>query len=443
MKITPIFCRIIMTVWIAFMLIGCQSKTWMNWDPDRSLIDYLTDKQKLTFNTQNFAPFSYLIKGKVEGPVVEIIQQACEEANLDCKFQLLDWATAQKQVKEDEADGLFVIGWNARRTQWLHYSDPLIETEYGFFSPKNANRNYKKLKDFEGRKVAVYGPSNTSVSLNRLNSQLNSRIKIALQPNTDAVFRQLVSDRSVNAAYSNRDTGRAHLARMGMKNVAYVKSHKKLLYYVGISKNVPLKIVNRFNLALRKLHRDGSVQEILGLYGLTAAASEACTASLRNTSASLDDSEIASMRSGISEKLYAHENFNNLSCDYLRRFESMDLGDITDNATGLVWQNPKYIEVRTWDQAMVHINRLNKVVYGDHSDWRLPTIEELESILRYGQYGNNPLISRITKHNALPFWSADKVQSTTNVWTVDFLNNVIAPVHPGEVLPLIAVRSAQ
>ena len=68
-------------------------------------------------------------------------------------------------------------------------------------------------------------------------------------------------------------------------------------------------------------------------------------------------------------------------------------GTITDLATGLMWvADPSMIggvwgtegnpEPMTWDEAVAYCNNLN---YAGHSDWRLPNIKELESLINYSK----------------------------------------------------------
>ena len=48
-------------------------------------------------------------------------------------MRLLPWRRAQQEVEDGKAQGMFVIGWNAERAEWLHFSPALVNTEYGFF----------------------------------------------------------------------------------------------------------------------------------------------------------------------------------------------------------------------------------------------------------------------------------------------------------------------
>jgi len=55
-------------------------------------------------------------------------------------------------------------------------------------------------------------------------------------------------------------------------------------------------------------------------------------------------------------------------------------GTITDNATGLMWQQADDGTTRDWENSLSYAENLN---LGGHSDWRLPNAKELHSILDY------------------------------------------------------------
>ncbi len=220
---------------------------------------------QLKFNTQEFAPFNYTIDGKVSGPVVEIINTACNEANIQCPIRSLPWRRAQKMVKQGKAHALFVIGRNKAREKWLHFSCPIMETEYGFFVKKDNSLKYSSPKDIEGYTIGVYGPSNTSHSLTQLVKK-SKNTKIEITPDDESGFRK-TSFKHIDAVFSNRDVGHALIAKIGIKNLRYAGAHKKLKYYIGFSKkNTDQETLNRFNAAYRKLHKRGTTREILSRY---------------------------------------------------------------------------------------------------------------------------------------------------------------------------------
>jgi len=57
-------------------------------------------------------------------------------------------------------------------------------------------------------------------------------------------------------------------------------------------------------------------------------------------------------------------------------------GTVTDNCTGLMWQQDDDDVLRNWELSLAYCENL---IFADHSDWRLPNVRELRSILDYGQ----------------------------------------------------------
>jgi hypothetical protein len=58
-------------------------------------------------------------------------------------------------------------------------------------------------------------------------------------------------------------------------------------------------------------------------------------------------------------------------------------GTITDKATGLMWSQDDSAEGLDWEEALAWVEVKNAENYLGHSDWRLPNIKELHSIVDY------------------------------------------------------------
>ncbi len=72
----------------------------------------------------------------------------------------------------------------------------------------------------------------------------------------------------------------------------------------------------------------------------------------------------------------------------------------------------------TWDEANKQIASLNAKKYRGKSDWRLPTVEELISIVDYTHY--NPATT-VPDTVASGYWSSTTyASSTSNAWYVGF-----------------------
>jgi polar amino acid transport system substrate-binding protein len=232
--------------------------------------------QELKFTTQDFPPFSYSIDGVVSGPAVDIIERVCADMDATCSFQLLPWSRAQQQVRDGEANGMFVIGWNETRAEWVHFTPPIMNTEYGIFVNASNPLKFADLSDIAGYKVGVYGPSNTSNSLEKIQAEMaeagHEAITIDMRPDDESGFKKLALNR-IDAVFSNRDVGYALIAKLGLKRkIRYSGAVRKLKYYIGFSMAYNDKeVLEAFDEAYRKLHRSGEVKKILDKHSMEVA----------------------------------------------------------------------------------------------------------------------------------------------------------------------------
>jgi len=229
--------------------------------------------ETLIFNTQEFPPFTYMGEGKVDGPAVKIIEAVCKKNDVTCSFNLLPWTRAQKLVKEGKANAMFVIGWNKARDEWLYFSPPIMKTEYGFFVKNDNLLEFKDVFDVKGYKVGVYGPSNTSKSLEKIKAEVGD-LSIDLRPDDESGFKKLSAGR-VDAVFSNRDVGFALIKKMNLENIRYAGKQRQLNYYIGFSKQFTEKqVVDRFNNGFMDLYKNGVIKEILDKYFMEPAVIE-------------------------------------------------------------------------------------------------------------------------------------------------------------------------
>ncbi|MEH6626393.1 MAG: transporter substrate-binding domain-containing protein [Motiliproteus sp.] len=243
------------------------------------------EERPLIFVTQDFPPFNYLEEGQVKGAVVELIDLVCKDMQRLCEHQLLPWNRAQSRIRQGVADGIYTIGRNPEREQWLLFSPAILTTEYGFFVHQNNPIQINAPEDIRDYQVGVYGPSNSSRSLqvfrgdkvvggNTVKDQRQPIFKIYMTPNDEAGFRQLPIGR-IDAVYSNRDAGWAMIRKLGLSDIRYSSSQKSLDYYIGFSKQFADRdAVNEFQQSYLKLLRQGAVAQVLAPYKLQPKLSD-------------------------------------------------------------------------------------------------------------------------------------------------------------------------
>ncbi len=115
---------------------------------------------------------------------------------------------------------------------------------------------------------------------------------------------------------------------------------------------------------------------------------------------------------------------------------------VIDHATDLMWQQSGSAERMTWQEAKAYVKQLNQEHFADYSDWRLPTIEELASLLEFTQQRpGNLFIASVFDLTQWICWSADIFQSAANVWFVYFEHGYISNTDADSKLYVRAVRS--
>ena len=244
-----------------------------------SAVGGAAEKPTLRFVTLEFSPFVYAEDGVVSGPGAEVIAAVCKRMSINCSFTLYPWRRAQMLVKAGEAEAMMVVGRNPKREEWVRFSPPVFQTEYGYFVRADNRMSYRDDQDVQGYTVGVFSPSNTANSLRKIQVSMAERglkpIIIDERPDDDSGFKKLAVGR-LNAVYSNRDRGNEVIRKHKLsENVRYAGANKTLQYYVGFSRagNDP-RLLDRFDQAYLDLYREGFIEKIMKKYHLQAANNE-------------------------------------------------------------------------------------------------------------------------------------------------------------------------
>ncbi len=116
---------------------------------------------------------------------------------------------------------------------------------------------------------------------------------------------------------------------------------------------------------------------------------------------------------------------------------------VRDNVTGLIWQKETAPGTYTWQQAIDYCENLTLGIY---SDWRLPTIKELSTLVDSSIPYPGPTIDTAYFPNTVSslYWS-----STTNAvvpyraWYVNFYDGYVSRSDKSNYSYVRAVRSGQ
>lgn len=98
---------------------------------------------------------------------------------------------------------------------------------------------------------------------------------------------------------------------------------------------------------------------------------------------------------------------------------SRDGGIVTDSISKLQWQDDAVGSTMKWEEAIDYCE--NTLTLGGYSDWRLPSINELRSIVDRDKY-NPAIVSAFTQVSISHYyWSSTTTKNNTNyTWLVHF-----------------------
>ncbi len=92
-------------------------------------------------------------------------------------------------------------------------------------------------------------------------------------------------------------------------------------------------------------------------------------------------------------------------------------GTVTDTTTGLMWQQETARRM-SWEAAISYCKGLT---VGGYRDWRLPTIQELQSIVDYTRYGPTIDTTAFPGIMSSYYWSSTTdADYTYNAWCMNF-----------------------
>lgn len=98
-------------------------------------------------------------------------------------------------------------------------------------------------------------------------------------------------------------------------------------------------------------------------------------------------------------------------------------GTVTDLATGLMWQQQMADNTMAWEEALTYCEELE---LAGHKDWRLPNINELQSIADYRTYDPAVDVAFFPDTQSESYWSSTSYYHINdNAWDINFFSGDI------------------
>ncbi len=101
-----------------------------------------------------------------------------------------------------------------------------------------------------------------------------------------------------------------------------------------------------------------------------------------------------------------------------------------DHSTGLMWQqssvSPRFL---CFAQLEEYVDEMNQKQFAGFSDWRLPTLEEVMSLMECERKKGGFYIDSFFDHKILWTWTADMSSTPSHCWIADFFNGRCGELH--------------
>ncbi len=124
-------------------------------------------------------------------------------------------------------------------------------------------------------------------------------------------------------------------------------------------------------------------------------------------------------------------------------YTDLDNGIVRDNVTGLEWQQATAPDTYRWQEAAAYCSALE---LGNHDDWRLPTIQELSTLVDSGIPDPGPTVNIDYFPDTIgsaysDYWAADADANNLNyAWVVHFSDGTVKRIGKMNALNVRAVR---
>ncbi|MBN1837355.1 MAG: DUF1566 domain-containing protein [Spirochaetales bacterium] len=121
------------------------------------------------------------------------------------------------------------------------------------------------------------------------------------------------------------------------------------------------------------------------------------------------------------------------------RFELVVSQVLIDHLTGLMWAQSPEIATQTWTQA---IDYANASTHADFTDWRLPNLRELRSLIHYGRDTVTWLrgVGFVNLQPAAYWTSTTYYASTSQAWYVHLTEGTLSRGSKSSAYYVILVR---
>lgn len=207
----------------------------------------------------------------IQGACFEIAQKLCEMESFSCKYKIMPFRKALDSLKEGKVDAVCPLAESTPRGSAYLFSSEIFKTSYSFYASEKVASKIKRYEDLIGNAVVVFGPSNTELSLQKINEFLEHKLKIELEGSGAKALKKTEANQ-YPLAYVNSDIGAAWIIRnrSALKEIPNLRENAG--YHFAFSKrSVSIKTFEKMQEHLNALRKSKELNTIIEKYNLKTA----------------------------------------------------------------------------------------------------------------------------------------------------------------------------
>ncbi|QBC42913.1 amino acid ABC transporter substrate-binding protein [Iodobacter fluviatilis] len=220
--------------------------------------------------TEELAPYNYTEKGVLTGFCTEIVQAILKEINIQGDFQSMPWARAYDIALKNENVLIYSIGRTPQREMQFKWIGPIAHANNYLFALASSHIKISQLADAKKYQIASV---NADIREQFLESQgfskgTNLQSSVKYQHNYEKLKLGRVDLWAMN------DIAAYHLVRQAGDDPEkiLIKTYKLQLdesrYFIAFSHKTSDKIVDRFNIGLENIKKNGILNLIKNKWAL-------------------------------------------------------------------------------------------------------------------------------------------------------------------------------
>lgn len=221
-------------------------------------------------STPTGVPFTFLDTktNSIQGVMVDLITEVGKDAGFQVQIEPMQFSTLIASLTSSKIDiisaAMFIT---AARKEVIDFSDPVYTYGEGLLVPKADKKDYSKPEDLKGETVGAQVGTAFVDALKKM--ALFSEVKV--YDTIPDILRDVNTGR-LKAGFADYPILAYNLKQGGFPEVRLVDSYKPTVVGsvgIGVRKN-DQELLKKINVSLAKLKANGTIDKILGKWGLKA-----------------------------------------------------------------------------------------------------------------------------------------------------------------------------